>query len=237
MDNSLEEIRIYLDESRHLKTNNGPMLLGGIWGTFDNCKTFNNRIKSIKHQHNIPINQELKWTKVGNGKFDYYADILRAFIEAPGINYRGIIIDKSLVNGEKYGKTDDDFYYKVQYQIIRSIALRKKAQYRLFFDYKDTWSSYRANETVKFLKNTERLKDDSFTAQPLRSDEVSLLQIADFITGLVAYANSSVQNSETKKSLVTLLEQETQTTLRCTSPSFNEKINLLIWTPKEYLDD
>ena len=66
------EIRAYLDETRHLKTNIGPMVLGGIWGTKEICASFNNKIKMIKIKHGIPTRQELKWTKVSAAKLDFY---------------------------------------------------------------------------------------------------------------------------------------------------------------------
>ncbi len=231
------EIRVYLDETRHLKVNSGPMVLGGVWGTRDECASFNNKIKMIKIKHNVPIKQELKWTKVSPAKIDYYRDILRLFVDEPDINYRGVVIDKELIDNDLFGHTDDDFYYKMQYLVIRNIASHRSGKYRLFFDYKDTWSSYKANRTVEFLQNTAKLNEDDFEAQPLRSDEVALLQVADFLNGLLAYANSSDITKETgasvaKKKLVRLLQEETGICLNCSSPNASEKINILIWEPK-----
>ncbi len=228
------EIRAYLDETRHLKTNIGPMVLGGIWGTKEICASFNNKIKMIKIKHGIPTSQELKWTKVSPAKLDYYKEILKTFLNEPGVNYRGIIIDKQLIDYERFGLTEDDFYYRMQYLVIRNIACHRLAKYRLFFDYKDTWSSHKANGTVDYLKKTGRLAGDDFDAQPLRSDEVALLQVADFLNGLFAYANSnqSEQKSEAKKELVRILEEKSGVCPTCDSPSASEKINILIWQPK-----
>lgn len=233
------EIRVYLDETRHLKTNDGPMVLGGLWGIKDACASFNNKIKMIKIKHGIPTNQELKWTKVSPAKINYYKDILDAFLNEPGINYRGVIIKKEIVDYKRFDFTEDDFYYRMQYLVIRNIASHNVAKYRLFFDYKDTWSNYKANGTVNFLEKTNSLAGDVFEAQPLRSDEVTLLQVVDFLNGLFAYANSDPNNqkSEGKKELVRMLEEKSGICSTCDSPMASEKINILIWQPKATLRD
>lgn len=230
------KIRVYLDETRHLSTNQGPMVLGGLWGDEDECISFNNKIKLVKSRHNIPFRQELKWTKVGGfSQLGYYKEIIDTFLETPGINYRGVVIDKKIVKNDLFGQTDDDFYYKMQYLVVRNVASHKNGKYRLFFDYKDTWSKYRASRTAEFLKSTAKLAENDFEAQPLHSDEVSALQVADFLNGLIAYANSdpSSQKSDAKKQLVEYLSSKSQTCLTCDSPSANEKINILIWQPKD----
>ena len=84
------EIRVYLDETRHLKVNDGPMVLGGIWGSKEDCISFNKKIQMIKIRHSIPTNQELKWTKVSPAKIEYYKDVLISFVNEPNINYRGL---------------------------------------------------------------------------------------------------------------------------------------------------
>lgn len=188
----------------------------------------------VKIKHGIPTHLELKWAKVSPAKLEYYKDILATFMGEQGINYRGIIINKEYINNEFFGHTDDDFYYRMQYLVIRNIASHKLAKYRLFFDYKDTWSSHKANNTVEFLNKTKRLAGNEFDAQPLRSDEVALLQVADFLNGLFAYANSALseQQSPAKKELVRTLEEVSGICPTCDSPNASEKINILIWHPK-----
>ena len=115
--------------------------------------------------------------------------------------------------------------------------MHRLAKYRLFFDYKDTWSNYRANRTADFLKKTTSLSGDDFEVQPLRSDEVVLLQVADFLNGLFAYANSAPeqQKSNGKKLLVRMLEDRSGICPTCDSPMASEKINILKWRPKNEL--
>ena len=35
------EIRVFLDETRHLKNNPSPMVLGCVWGAMEDCTQFN----------------------------------------------------------------------------------------------------------------------------------------------------------------------------------------------------
>ena len=231
------EIRAYLDETRHLKTNDGPMVLGGVWGLCDACISFNKKIKAVKLKNNIPTSQELKWTKVGAKKLGYYKEIIDAFLEDDDINYRGVVINKDFINNEMLGYTDDDFYYRMQYLVVLNIASHRLAKYKLFFDYKDTWSNYKANKTVDYLKKTGRLVNDEFSAQLIQSEESTILQVSDFLNGLVAYANSDSgkQVSSAKKELVRYFAKKIEMDLTKSSSSASEKFNILIWQPKVVL--
>ena len=228
-------IRIYIDESCHIGSGRGKMLLGAIWLNEDQLPTILDGVRLLKRKHNISSHREIKWTKGGPLKIDYYKDLLLLFSQSNRVGYRAVVIDKSKINYKKYNETSDDFYYKMQYYLVRNIAEKsgESNSLKLFLDYKDAWSGNRSNILAEYLNKTKRLNNKIFTAQPLRSHEVIGLQLADLITGAVMYANKPIsqQASEAKKELVHFLEVLTSQKLtEGTAPS-SEKFNLFFWKP------
>ncbi len=238
-----DEIWVYLDETHHLPNNESPMVLGAIWGTPEDLRTFSRKIKVLRAKHDIPTNRELKWTKVSPAKLQYYLDINKTFLTDNKINYRAVIVDKSLINNVAFHQTDDDFYYKIQYLVIRNIAERHIANFRLFFDYKDTQSSYRCKRTVSFLKaalsssDDKRFINDTYDAQPIRSHEAIPLQVVDFLNGLIAFANvkntSLRKTSKSKRRIVDDFKKTSGLNISVNTPYAMDKVNLLFWRPKQ----
>ncbi len=230
----LSDTNVYIDESRHIGSD-GKMLLGALWLDKVQLSILTDGVRTIKRKHSIASHREIKWTKVSKGKLDYYKDLLRLFVELDNVNYRAVVIDKEIVDYEAHGKTQDDFYYTMQYYLVRNIAEKRIGDVRLFLDYKDAWSGKRSHELVRVLKNTHNLNNSSITAQPLHSHEVVGLQLSDLITGAVMYANKpkSEQQSDAKLALVVLLEELTGQPLTKGTSYSVEKFNLFFWEPKK----
>ncbi len=235
-----EEIRVYIDETHHLKSNESPMVLGGLWGADSSIKAFGRKVKVLRVRHNIPTNRELKWTKVSPAKIQYYLDVLKLFLEEDGVNYRAVVIDKELIDNRTFRQTDDDFYYKMQYQVVRHIAERHMGEFRLFFDYKDTWSNYRCRMTADFLNKTRQLSKsrnaigDHFSSQVVQSYESIPLQVVDLLNGLVAFANSprSKRSSKAKKRMVEEFRRLAPVKIDESTACAADKVNILFWKPK-----
>jgi hypothetical protein len=225
------EIRIYIDESCHLATNNGFMVLGALWGTTESLGELHLRIKVLKQKYNLPVRREIKWTKVSPKMLSYYKELVDIFMASEGVNYRGVVVDKKLVNNKSFCQTDDDFYYKMLYLVIRTVAEKQYCKFRLFVDYKDTLSDARSKKLAEVLGNTGALAGRDFTAQPIRSYESTPLQMADFINGAIMYSKKpkKEQKSEAKLAIVKHLKEKTGLTLTKDTPRFEGKFNLLFW--------
>lgn len=230
----LSDTSVYIDESRHVGDNDGKMLLGALWLDNAQLSTLSDAVRLIKKKHEIAPHREIKWTKVSGSKLEYYKDLIRLFAELDRVNYRAVVIDKEKVDYEAYGKTQDEFYYTMQYLLVRNIAEKRLGEVRLFLDYKDAWSGKRSHKLADYLNNTGSLHNKSLTAQPLRSHEVIGLQLADLITGAVMYANKpkDEQKSQAKLELIALLEELTGQALAQGTPYGVEKFNLFFWEPR-----
>lgn len=229
----LSDTNVYIDESRHIG-NDGKMLLGALWLDRAQLQILTDAVRILKKKHGIAPRREIKWTKVSAGKLEYYKDLLRVFTELDRVNYRAVVIDKEKVDYEARGKTQDEFYYTMQYYLVRNIAEKRYGEVRLFLDYKDAWSGKRSHKLAEYLNNTGSLNNKSLTAQPLRSHEVIGLQLADLITGAVMYANKpkEEQGSSAKLELISLLEELIGQPLTQGTPYSAEKFNLFFWEPR-----
>lgn len=234
MEDILSDTSVYIDESRHVGGNDGKMLLGALWLDNTQLPTLADTVRLIKKKHEIAPHREIKWTKVSISKLGYYKDLLRLFAELDHVNYRAVVIDKEKIDYETYGKTQDDFYYTMQYLLVRNIAEKRLGEVRLFLDYKDAWSGKQSHKLAKYLNNTGSLHNKSLTAQPLRSHEVIGLQLADLITGAVMYANKpkNEQKSQAKLELIALIEELVGQSLTQSTPYSIEKFNLFFWEPR-----
>lgn len=224
-----ESILVFLDESGHLKNNEGYMVLGCIWGQQNAINELSNKIKALKTDYNIPLRREIKWTKVSDSKKDYYLSLLGVFCDTDGVNYRGVIVDKNKIDNQLFHQTDDDFYYKLVYLTIRNIAERSVDSFKVFLDYKDTHSTRRSEEQMEYLQNTTKLAGRKFSVQPIRSYESSSLQMADLINGAISYSLKENKTSEAKRVLVGYLTEKMSYTPYQDTPRWQEKFNLLFW--------
>ena len=231
----LSATNVYIDESGHTDDpSSNTMVLGALWLSVPQLSLFTDAIRTIKKKHDIASHKEIKWTKVSPAKFDYYKDLVDVFFAVEQVNYRAVVIDKSIVDYETYNKTRDDFYYSMTYILVRTIAEKRYGDMRLFLDYKDAWSGIRTTKLADYLNNTSSLNGKSLSAQPVRSHEVVGLQLSDLLTGAVMYANKpqEKQESSAKKELIAHIEQHSGQKLTCGTPYSSEKINILKWEPK-----
>lgn len=232
MENSI--INIYSDESNHINNGSDFMLLGAIWCSPETSKTLSGKIKLTKLNHSISIHREIKWTKVSKAKLEYYKNLIDIFIEDDLLKYRAVIVDKTKLDHELFNQTEDDFYYKMQYYLVRNIAEKRSGPFKIYIDYKDAWSNKRCLELSRILGNKTTFTNKTFDAQPVASHQVGALQLADLITGAVMYANKPIEQNQSsaKKELVGYIEKRIGQKLTIKTPPAIEKFNLFFWEPR-----
>lgn len=231
----LSATNVYIDESGHTDDPSSNTMVLGALISVPQLSLFTDAIRTVKKKHDIASHREIKWTKVSPAKLDYYKELVDVFFAVEQVNYRAVVINKSIIDYEAHNKTRDDFYYSMTYILVRTIAEKRYGDMRLFLDYKDAWSGIRTTKLANYLRNTGRLHNASLLAQPLRSHEVIGLQIADLFTGAVMYANrpQEEQKSDAKKELISYIEHSSGQKLTCGTPHSSEKINILMWEPKK----
>jgi hypothetical protein len=237
-----EEVRmaltynIYCDESCHLENDQqNVMTLGAVWCLSEKVREISSRMKDIKKKHGLSPNFELKWTKVSKSKQEFYLDILDYFLDDDDIHFRALVVpEKSMLRHDYFHQDHDTWYYKMYFDLLR-VIINPSGNYYIFLDIKDTRSA----------KKVEKLRDvlcsDTYDfekkiikrLQVVRSHEVQLLQLTDFLTGIISYANRALQSNAGKLALVERLRNRTGYSLVKSNLLKEEKLNIFVWRATE----
>lgn len=220
---------VYCDESGHLEHDNVKvMVIGGVATDNEYRRKAYNEIKQIKIKHGIPIHREIKWTKVSKRKLNYYKELIDYFTSNDQLRFRAVVVpDKAKLDHVRYNQTQDEFYYKIYYNMLKKILLNHSA-IRVYIDIKDTNSTYKVRTLTQYLNNTNTSHQNDVMIEQIRSHENSLLQMADLLIGCVMYKNRKLTSSSAKLELANYLESKVNSRLDVTSNYSELKFNLLV---------
>ncbi len=227
---------VYCDESCHLENDGqGAMVLGGVWCPADVSGDIFRRIREIKLQHGLPADFEVKWTKVSPGKAEFYRDLLDYFFDNSDLHFRALIVpEKHKLRHDQFAQTHDDWYYKMYFDMLK-VIFDPTSCYQVYVDIKDTQSGAKVRHLHEVICNN--LYDFSGSivqkVQVVRSHEVELLQMADFLIGIVSYVNRGLDTSPTKNALVERMRSRSGYGLTRTTLYRENKVNLLRWQAAE----
>jgi hypothetical protein len=229
-------INIYSDEANHLKdpSQGNSMVIGSVWCKKESVKTLSDTIRKVKEYHGYKKTAEVKWTKISPKNVGLYEDLIKVFFNSD-VSFRAIVIPKDRLDHQMFHQTDDDFYYKMQYLMMTNIARNNDpAKFNLFIDYKDIWSNARSVKLSEYLGNKADFSHCEFTAQPVRSHESELLQLADILIGATAYRNNHFDKNQNapKHKVVRLVEEGALQRLNQISPPTALKVNIFMWSPR-----
>ena len=233
------EYNVYCDETNHLKINKGEyMAIGAIYLPKSRVKKVNRYLRDLKSKYGLKDNQELKWNLIKNSSIDLYLDIVKYFFNGENdIKFRAILINKDLIDNETYNQTDDDFYYKMYYTMLKYLITPDNS-YNIYPDIKDTDSYFRHQQVLEFSRikqkdlNGKTLKK----IQPIKSFEAPLMQLTDIMIGALVYYNNYPENKNKNKEKV-INEIISDVKINNTTPYNNTKFNLLYWRSKDDIDN
>jgi hypothetical protein len=224
-------ISIYCDESSHLENDNCRYMgLGAL-----SCPTHKKdevfqRIREYKVKHGLSKDFEIKWTKVSKSKIDFYMDLVNYFFDVDYLGFRAVIIDKEKLDHVGNESNHDEFYYKMNFILIREL-LHPTKKYKIYLDKKDTNGKKKIAKLHLFLcsKKYDYKKDIVNSVQEVVSDQIELIQLCDLILGAICYANRGLTTNEGKLEIIKRLQKRSGYSLtKSTLPSEN-KMNILIW--------
>ncbi|MFV0553996.1 MAG: DUF3800 domain-containing protein [Mangrovibacterium sp.] len=217
----MKTFNIYCDESCHLENDHKDyMLLGCVSCAYNQVQLHTKFIKELKQKHNLY--GEIKWSKVSSAQFDFYKELLHYFF-ATDLKYRAVIVNKSKIDNDGYQQDFDMFYYKMYYQLLNHNK-NSEYSYNVYLDIKDTLSATKVNT----LKDILNIKYGVFrNVQNIRSHESAILQLADLITGALAYnLNNADKKVEAKQKLIGILDKHAPKGLTQSSNYADDKMNL-----------
>jgi len=242
-----ETVNIYCDESCHLQNDKEPiMAIGAVYCPASKKKEIFERLFELKQKHKlIPKHKknekdnrayyELKWNKVSKSKIEYYKDVINYFFDDDDLHFRVLVVsDKENTNYEKFNHTHDTFYYKMYFGMLKAVLNPALAHY-IYIDIKDTRSKEKVHKLEKVLRNDKYdfAKEIIKKVQQVRSHEVELIQLADLLTGAMAYINRSKNESKPKNQLIELIKHRSKYTLTKSTLLRESKFNIFVWEPQK----
>ena len=233
---------VYCDETCHLEHDGiNDMVIGAVWCPQNKLREINQRIKEIKARNGISPSTELKWTKVSPAKVQAYKDVIDYFFDDDDLHFRAIIIpDKAKLNHAAFHQTHDEWYYKMYFDMLK-VILSPKDRYEIYIDIKDT-NSYRKAQKLKDVCSNS-MYDFSQSViqrlQPVRSDEIQIMQLVDLLIGAVGYQNRVFPNgttrSQAKIDIIELIKKRSNYLLTRTTLLRESKCNLFVWDARNTL--
>lgn len=227
-----QDISIYCDESCHLEHDGiKPMLLGCVWCPTDKKNVFFKDLRALKEKHGIKQYVELKWNAVSMSKIDYYLDVLSYFFNNSDLHFRTIIVqDKSKLKHEEYNQTHDEFYYKMYFDLLKTI-ISPQNSYKIYLDIKDTRGQEKVDRLLDILRSNTYDYDREIVSriQQVRSHEVELVELADFLTGALGYLHRGLGTSQAKLEIIEKIRTYSGYSLLRSTLVKEEKFNIFIW--------
>lgn len=225
---------IYCDESRVDNLQSHKMVIGALFVPKEEKQRITTELKEIFIKNGF--NFELKWVKTSDRFTTFYKDIIEYFLKEPFLKFRCIVVDKRKVNLEDFHDNDSELaFFKFYYLMLRE-KLKDGKEYYVFLDKKPTRDKNRVRALFSYL-NSFALWNRSHCAikhmQSYDSKEIILLQVCDFLTGLVAYEVNQSRKKGIKSEIAVYLKEkmEIRDFERSTLWS-EEKFNIFVWDNK-----
>jgi len=226
------EFNIYCDESCHLQNDESKvMVLGAVWCLKAEKQEVFKRLRNIKTKHTLSNKFELKWNKVSPGKLDYYNDVIDYYFDNNNLHFRTLVVPgKSMLDHKAFNQTHDKFYYKMYFDLLKTI-LDPKCSYEIYIDIKDTLGQKKIEELQHVLCNSTYDFEKKIVKkiQQVNSHEVELIQLTDFLSGAIGYANRGLTTSNAKLELIEHIKERSGYSLIKSTLFKEEKMNIFIW--------
>jgi hypothetical protein len=230
------EFNIYCDESCHLEHDHQRvMVLGAVACPVEKTREIAARIRELKVQHHLPAEFEIKWSKVSNGRLDFYLSVLDYFFDDDDLSFRALVVpDKSVLDHERFGQTHDDFYYKMYFDMLK-VLLDPACRYNVYLDIKDTRSNAKTQHLHEVLANNayDFQRQIVQRIDLVRSEHVQQVQLADLLIGGLSYLHRGLSSNRAKSGLVARMQERSRYSLRKSTLLRERKVNLFVWRPRE----
>ena len=204
------EYNVYCDESCHLVSNDSQyMLIGAVYCPKYKVKKANEYIEHLKENYNLSNKIELKWNKIDKKKLDH----------------------------KKYNQTENEFYHKAYYNMLKYIIIPGNS-YNIYPDIKDTNSYYYHQVMLDYLriKMSDTNKKTIKKVQPIRSYEAPILQINDILIGALSYYYRNLSGNSVKLNIINEIKKLYQNDFDTSSYYSNTKFNIFIWRSRDDID-
>ncbi len=145
-----------------------------------------------------------------------------------------MIPDKHLLNHSQFKQTHDEWYYKMYFALLKTI-FNPEDKYRIYIDIKDTRGGQKVKKLQEVLSNNMYDFDRKIieNMQIVRSDEIELMQVTDFLLGAVCYQNRGLETSKAKIDIIKRIIERSGYSLQKSTLYREDKFNVFVWKAQE----
>ena len=226
------EFDVYCDESNpdvftsHSEKKASFLMIGGLWLPTERRTEIKRQIRVIREKYKFQ--SEIKWQKVHYRYESFYEALIKLFLDqGEQLRFRCIAVEGKKVNLIRFHNNDHELgFYKFYYQMLHHWIFGFN-EYHVFCDIK---TNRLGNDRLRVLGNV--LQNANLSAsvkqvQALPSDEVDLLQLTDFLLGMVSSRlNQTIEKGSIKDKLIHKLEIGLGRDKLCPTVSGEKKFNI-----------
>ncbi|MFQ9233696.1 MAG: DUF3800 domain-containing protein, partial [Bifidobacterium longum] len=143
-----------------------------------------------------------------------------------------LVADKTRLRHESFHQSHNDWYYKMYFTMLNRL-FDPVNQYNVYIDIKDTHSAQRAKKLEEVCANSHYDFNHECIqkVQPIRSDEVQMMQIVDIINGAVCRANRTTipLPQGAKREIIERIRSKTNLRLTQSTSLGARKFNIFVW--------
>ena len=197
---SQTEVSIYCDESRHEgQRAQQYMVIGGLWLPRANRRVILEGLRQIQRQHKV--SGEVKWRKVSPSALPGYSALVDFVASRHDVHFRCIVVDKSMVNHDKYFHNDRRFGFWAFYLHCLKEWMGNQNTYYISIDFKPESLHSGPNRLRKSLETECVGRCWLKSLHCVDSSENLFCQIADLFIGAVGYDQNRLSGAPARSAL------------------------------------
>ncbi len=223
---------IYCDESRVENPESKNMVIGALEVPRNKKMRITAELKDIYRKHEFI--HELKWTRVHHKFLPFYKELIDFFYSTAEMSFRCIVVDKTKVKLEEFHGGDEELAFFKFYYIMLKQKLLSNNKYYIFLDRKPTRERHRARALHSYLDSYILWNKNGCNIQHFQaidSKDNLLIQLTDYLVGLMGFACDERSNMDSAKGKVVqyLKERIGRHDLCAISSLSEEKLNVFVW--------
>jgi hypothetical protein len=220
------DFNIYCDESRHTSDPTQPYLvIGAVQCPRDKKREIVGRIHRL--QATYDTQGELGWKRVAPNRLTFYEALLDVFASEPDLRLRCLVANRNELNHVAYNDGDSELgFYKLYYQMLVH-WLQPGHRYHIYLDWQQNAVQHRFSDLSLILSRKLSGRASIACLEPVSSDRLPLIGLADILIGAVGYAWNGLDGSSAKLRICEKLREAAgMRTLAATTSLTAHKVNI-----------
>lgn len=193
----MTDFNIYCDESRHTSDPSQPYLvIGAVQCPRDRKREIVSQIHHLQAEHSTQ--GELGWKRVSPNRLAFYEALLDLFAAETDLRFRCLVANRNELDHEAYNDGDSELgFYKLYYQMLVH-WLQPGHRYHIYLDWQQNAVQHRFSDLSLILSRKLSGRAPIACLEPVSSDRLPLVGLADILIGAVGYAWNELDGSAAK---------------------------------------